>query len=98
MSALPPPALFQVQGRLHGGLDRGRQHRRGRNPDPLTLSTCPPPRRGTKPQNRGWLKMKITEELLRIDLAVLNHGGAEAISLFLEMGRRLHEAGRTDAL
>jgi len=42
--------------------------------------------------------MKITEDLLRTDLAVLNHGGQEAISLFLEMGRRLHEAGQFDAL
>jgi hypothetical protein len=42
--------------------------------------------------------MKITEDLLRTDLAVLNHGGQEAISLFLEMGRRLHEAGQIDAL
>jgi len=42
--------------------------------------------------------MKITEELLRTDLALLNHGGPEAISLFLEMSRRLHEAGQADAL
>ena len=42
--------------------------------------------------------MRITEELLRIDLAVLNHGGPEAISLFLEMSRRLHEAGAVEAL
>jgi hypothetical protein len=42
--------------------------------------------------------MKITEDLLRTDLAVLNHGGPEAISLFLEMSHRLHEAGQADAL
>lgn len=42
--------------------------------------------------------MKITEELLCTDLAVLNHGGPEAISLFLEMSRRLHETGQADAL
>jgi len=42
--------------------------------------------------------MKITEELLRIDLAVLSHGGPEAISLFLEMSRRLHETGQAEAL
>jgi hypothetical protein len=42
--------------------------------------------------------MKITEDLLRTDLAMLNHGGPEAISLFLEMSRRLHEAGQADAL
>ena len=42
--------------------------------------------------------MKITEKLLRNDLAVLNHGGPEAIALFLEMSRRLHEAGAAEAL
>jgi len=42
--------------------------------------------------------MKITEDLLRTDLALLNHGGPEAISLFLEIGRRLHETGQADAL
>jgi hypothetical protein len=42
--------------------------------------------------------MKITEDVLRTDLAVLNHGGQEAISLFLEMSRRMHEAGQPDAL
>ncbi len=42
--------------------------------------------------------MKITEELLRNDLVVLNHGGEEAISLFLEMSRRLHEAGEKEAM
>lgn len=42
--------------------------------------------------------MKITEDLLRADLAMLNHGGPEAISLFLEMSRRIHEAGQADAL
>lgn len=42
--------------------------------------------------------MKITEELLRADLAKLSHGGPEAIALFLEMSRHLHEAGRAEAL
>jgi hypothetical protein len=42
--------------------------------------------------------MKITEEVLRTDLAMLNHGGPEAISLFLEMSRRLHETGEAQAL
>ena len=42
--------------------------------------------------------MKITEEQLRSDLDVLNHGGEEAISLFLEMSVRLHETGHPDAL
>jgi hypothetical protein len=39
-----------------------------------------------------------TEDLLRSDLDVLNHGGQEAISLFLEMSRRLHETGQVEAL
>ena len=42
--------------------------------------------------------MRITEKRLRSDLDVLNHGGQEAINLFLEMGRRLHETGNHDAL
>jgi len=42
--------------------------------------------------------MKLTEELLRTDLAMLNHGGPEAISLFLEMSRRLHEEGHSQEL
>jgi hypothetical protein len=42
--------------------------------------------------------MIITEELLRTDLDILNHGGQEAISLFLEMSLRLHEAGNAEGL
>ena len=42
--------------------------------------------------------MQLTEDILRADLALLNHGGQEAISLFLEMSRRLHEAGDAEAL
>lgn len=42
--------------------------------------------------------MKLTEELLRTDLAMLNHGGPEAISLFLEMSRKLHEEGHAQEL
>ena len=42
--------------------------------------------------------MQITEKRLRSDLDVLNHGGQEAIILFLEMSRRLHETGNPDAL
>ncbi len=45
-----------------------------------------------------WVCMKITEELLRSDLDLLRHGGQEAISLFMEMSRRLHETGSPDAL
>ena len=33
----------------------------------------------------------LTEELIRMDLATLSHGGEEAIRLFLEMSKRLHE-------
>ena len=50
-------------------------------------------------QNGHALKdMQITEKRLRSDLAILNHGGQEAISLFLEMSKRLHETGNPDAL
>jgi hypothetical protein len=42
--------------------------------------------------------MKISEELLRTDLAMLSHGGPEAISLFLETSRCLHETGEPEAL
>jgi hypothetical protein len=42
--------------------------------------------------------MQLTEDILCADLAVLSHGGQEAISLFLEMSRRLHEAGDAEAL
>jgi hypothetical protein len=42
--------------------------------------------------------MTITEDMLRSDLDVLSHGGEEAISLFLEMSQRLHEAGNAEAL
>ena len=42
--------------------------------------------------------MKITEELLKNDLFVLNHGGQEAIFLFMEMSRRYHESGGADAV
>jgi hypothetical protein len=33
----------------------------------------------------------LTEELIRMDLATLSHGGEEAITLFLEMSKRLHK-------
>lgn len=42
--------------------------------------------------------MILTEERLRSDLEVLNHGGEEAISLFLEMSALLMETGHPDAL
>ncbi|HET9536458.1 MAG TPA: hypothetical protein VFP43_14145 [Mesorhizobium sp.] len=40
----------------------------------------------------------LTEELVLADLATLNHGGQQAIALFLKMSRRLHEQGAKDAL
>jgi hypothetical protein len=40
----------------------------------------------------------MTEEMIRTDLDLLNHGGEEAISLFLEMSRRFHEAGNAEGL
>jgi hypothetical protein len=42
--------------------------------------------------------MIITEQRLRSDLDLLNHGGQEAISLFLEMSALFIEAGHPDAL
>jgi hypothetical protein len=42
--------------------------------------------------------MKIKEKLPRTDLDVLSRGGQEAISLFLEISKRLHEAGEAEAL
>jgi hypothetical protein len=42
--------------------------------------------------------MTLTEELIWQDLETLRHGGEQAISLFLEMCERLHEAGQEEAL
>ena len=42
--------------------------------------------------------MTLTEDLIRQDLETLRHGGEQAISLFLEMCGRLHEAGKEEAL
>jgi hypothetical protein len=42
--------------------------------------------------------MIITEERLLSALDVLQHGGEEAISLFLEICIRLHQTGHSDAL
>ena len=44
------------------------------------------------------LRINLTEQMLRADLDVLRHGGQEAVTLFLEMSQRLHEAGKGDAL
>ena len=40
----------------------------------------------------------LTEELIMIDLETLRHGGKQAITLFMEMSRRLHDEGAKDAL
>ena len=42
--------------------------------------------------------MTLTEDLIRQDLETLRHGGEQAISLFLEMCGRLHDAGNEEAL
>jgi hypothetical protein len=34
---------------------------------------------------------RLTEEHIAMDLETLSHGGGEAIALFLEMSKRLHE-------
>lgn len=40
----------------------------------------------------------LTEELIQTDLDTLRHGGKQAIALFLQTSRRLHEQGASDAL
>lgn len=40
----------------------------------------------------------LTSELIAMDLDALSHGGKEAITLFMEMSRRLDEEGANDAL
>jgi hypothetical protein len=40
----------------------------------------------------------LTRELITMDLDALSHGGKEAITLFMEMSRRLEEEGAKDAL
>ncbi len=40
----------------------------------------------------------LTRDLIRMDLDALCHGGKEAITLFMEMSRRLDEEGAKDAL
>jgi hypothetical protein len=47
--------------------------------------------------SRFSLSMKLTEEILLKDLELLRHGGAEAISLFMEMAGRMRQAA-DDAL
>jgi len=39
-----------------------------------------------------------TEELIMADLEMLRHGGKEAIALFMEMSRRLHEESAIDGM
>ncbi len=40
----------------------------------------------------------LTRDLITMDLDALCHGGKEAITLFMEMSRRLDEEGAKDAL
>ena len=40
----------------------------------------------------------LTRELITMDLDVLSHGGKEAITLFMEMSKRLDQEGENDAL
>jgi hypothetical protein len=43
-------------------------------------------------------RLMLTEECITMDLDTLSHGGKEAIALFMEMSKRLHEQGANDAL
>ena len=40
----------------------------------------------------------LTEDVIMTGLDTLNHGGEEAITLYMEMSKQLHEAGAKDAL
>jgi hypothetical protein len=40
----------------------------------------------------------LTEGVIMTGLETLSHGGEEAITLFMEMSKQLHEAGAKDAL
>jgi hypothetical protein len=40
----------------------------------------------------------LTEELIVMDLKTLNHGGVQAVTLFLNMSKRLYEEGAKGAL
>jgi hypothetical protein len=40
----------------------------------------------------------LTEDLIMSCLDILRHGGKEAVTLFIEMSKRLHERSETDAL
>jgi hypothetical protein len=43
-------------------------------------------------------QMVLTEELIMSNLDTLSHGGKRAITLFIEMSKRLHEEGARGAL
>jgi hypothetical protein len=43
-------------------------------------------------------KPVLTEELIKMDLETLSHGGTEGIMIFMEMSRRLREEGKKDAM
>jgi hypothetical protein len=40
----------------------------------------------------------LTEELIVKDLKTLNHGGIQAVTLFMNMSKRLYQEGAKDAL
>ena len=40
----------------------------------------------------------LTEEHVVMDLKTLNHGGIQAVTLFMNMSKRLYEEGAKDAL
>ena len=40
----------------------------------------------------------LTENHIVMDLKTLNHGGIQAVTLFMNMSERLHAAGGNDAL
>jgi hypothetical protein len=41
---------------------------------------------------------KFTEELITMHLEILSHGGKEAITLFLELSKHIHQHGAEDGL
>jgi hypothetical protein len=43
-------------------------------------------------------RMLLTEELIVMDLKTLNHGGIQAVTLFMNMSKRIYEAGANGAL
>jgi hypothetical protein len=44
------------------------------------------------------MQRKFTEELITMHLETLSHGGEQAIALFLELSKHIHEHGAEDGL